>query len=583
MPKKAIKRLSNYLVIILRCLPLNQSPTNHPSGMQEMKQYHHLRNRFKNRRPLLNIVLDGFGLGKKDHTDAVFQAKTPYFDYLNQNFASTQLLTHGKNVGLPGKDDLGGSEVGHLTMGAGILIDQGSTLIGKAIKNGSFFEQPALKKALKVAKKSKLHLMGLLSDGNVHSHIDHFKAVILGAVKVGVTNCHIHILLDGRDVGIQTADIYISELEALFKDIMQSNPGWDYGIVSGGGREVITMDRDKNWEKVEAGWNTHVLGKSGNNFNSANAAVSHFRDQFENLVDQDCPPFNIYNKNEKIVQIEDDDAVLFMNFRADRALEITQAFVEKDFSGFQINHRPNIYFAGMMIYDEDNNIPENVIMTSPSVEDPFGKRILELGLNQFRLTETQKYAHVTFFFNGGYRNPLDPSKETYHLISSDKIASFAEAPRMKALEIAAQAVKFIESDEYDFGLLNFANADMVGHTGSMEAAIKAVETVDAALKTICQAMEKKGGLVVVTADHGNADEMLIINKKTAKEELSTKHSINPVPFIIFDPGYQNEYQLQKLQPDHPLNLSMIAATNFILLGLEVPEDLSPSLFDLQND
>lgn len=551
--------------------------------MQEMKQYHQLINRFKNRRPLLNVVLDGFGLGKKDHTDAVFQANTPYFDYLYKNFASTQLLTHGKNVGLPGKSDLGGSEVGHLTMGAGVLIDQGSTLINKAIINGSFFEQPALQEAFEVAQKGKLHLMGLLSDGNVHSHIDHFKAVIQASAKAGIRNCHVHILLDGRDVGIQTADIYISELESLFKDIMHGNPDWDYGIVSGGGREVITMDRDKNWEKVEVGWNTHVLGASGNNFNSANEAVSHFRNQIEKLVDQDCPPFNVVNKDGKIVQIEDDDAVLFMNFRADRAIEITQAFTEKGFSGFQIKHRPNVYFAGMMIYDEDNNIPENVIMASPSVENPFGKRILKLGLNQFRLTETQKYAHVTFFFNGGYRNPLNPEKENYHLISSDKIASFAEAPQMKALEIAAQAVKFIESEDYDFGLINFANADMVGHTGSMEAAIKAVETTDTALKSICQAMEKKGGLVVITADHGNADEMLVVNKKTGKEEVSTKHSINPVPFIIFDPGYQNEYQLRKLQPDHPLNLSMIAATNFILLGQEVPEDLSTSLFDLQND
>jgi 2,3-bisphosphoglycerate-independent phosphoglycerate mutase len=554
---------------------------NQLSGMQKMKQSHHLTNRFKNRRPLLNVVLDGFGIGKNDYTNAVFQANTPYFDYLYQNFASTQLLTHGKNVGLPGVDDLGGSEVGHLTMGAGVLIDQGSTLISKAIKDGSFFEQVVLKKAMTIASKSKLHLIGLLSDGNVHSHIDHFKAVIESAVKSGVTNCHVHILLDGRDVGIQTADIYISELELLFKNILKDHPDWDYGIVSGGGREIITMDRDKNWDKVEAGWNTHVLGKSGNNFKSANEAVSHFRNQIENLIDQDCPPFNIFNKNETLVQIEDNDAVLFLNFRADRAIEITQAFVEKDFSGFKIDHRPDVYFAGMMIYDEDNNIPENIIMQSPSVDNPFGKRILELGLKQFRLTETQKYAHVTFFFNGGYKNPLDPSQETYHLISSDKIASFAEAPQMKAMEIAAQAVDFIESDEYDFGLINFANADMVGHTGNMEAAIKAVETVDTALKMICQAMEKKGGLVVITADHGNADEMLIVNKKTGKEELSTKHSINPVPFIIFDPSYQNEYQLLKLEPDNPLNLSMIAATNFILLGQDVPEGLSPSLFEFQ--
>ncbi len=533
---------------------------------------------FENRHPLINIVLDGFGFGKKDHTDAVYQAKTPFFDQLMKNYAHTTLATHGKHVGLPGDNDLGGSEVGHLTMGAGKIIAQGSTLINNAIKDGSFFKREVLETCIEKAQKGSMHLIGLLSDGNVHSHTSHLKAVIQHAERQNISQCYVHALLDGRDVGIQTADLYIQELQDQFEKTLKKHPEWDYGIVSGGGREVITMDRDQSWEKVKRGWDTHVRGLSNNNFESALDAVTHFRNKIPDLVDQDCPPFNVYNKDHVIPTIKDDDVVIFMNFRADRAIELTRAFVEKDFNAFDTGKRPNIYFAGMMVYDEDSNTPENRLMESPSVKLPFGKRILELGLNQFRLTETQKYAHVTFFFNGGYRDPLDSTKETYHLIPSDKVKSFAEAPQMKAAEIGQKAVEFIKSGKYDYGLINFANADMVGHTGDMNASIQAVETVDAALELICKAIEEENGVALITADHGNADEMLIYNKKKQIEEISTKHSINPVPLIIFDPQYKGNYRLRKHSDQHPLNLSMIAATNFILLGLSVPEDLSPSLF-----
>ncbi len=540
-----------------------------------MNRYQALLQRFSNHRPVINIVLDGYGIGKRDHTDAIFQAATPFVDQLRSNYASTTLLTHGNHVGLPGEKDLGGSEVGHLTMGAGKNIAQGPTLITKAIADGSFVEMPVLQAAITQSRSHALHLIGLLSDGNVHSHLDHFIAVIEEAVRQQVKNCYVHALLDGRDVGIQTADLYMEQLETLFAKIRADHPDWCYGFASGGGREVITMDRDQNWAKVKKGWDTHVLGKSGQNFPNALAAIAHFREKNPELIDQDCPPFNITDQNGSIPTIADNDAVIFMNFRADRAIELTQAFTDKDFSGFPIDHRPDVYFAGMMVYDEDTNTPENRIMSSPSVPEPFGKRILELGLNQFRLAETQKYAHVTFFFNGGYRNPLDPDKEIYHLINSDKIDSFANAPEMKAVEIAAQAVTFIQSGKFDFGLINFANTDMVGHTGDMKATITAAQTVDLAVRRVCEAVVAVNGLAIITADHGNGDEMLIFNKKAGKEEISTKHSINPVPCVIFDPGYQGDYQLK---PPGECNLSMIAATNFLLLGKEIPSDINDSLF-----
>lgn len=546
-----------------------------------MNQYQSLLDRFAGRRPVINIVLDGYGIGNHDHTDAIFQAATPFVDQLRASYATTTLLTHGPHVGLPGAKDLGGSEVGHLTMGAGKIIAQGPTMITNAIQDGTFFDMPVLNEAYSRAQKNgALHLIGLLSDGNVHSHLDHFVAVIEEAARRGVKNCFVHALLDGRDVGIQSADLYVEILEKLFAGIRNEHPDWCYQFASGGGREVITMDRDQNWDKVRRGWETHVMGASGSVFPSALAAISHFREQTPDLIDQDCPPFNITAPDGSVPTINDGDTVIFMNFRADRAIELTRAFAEDGFTGFEIEHHPQIYYAGMMVYDEDSNMPENRIMSSPAVPDPFGRRILELGLRQFRLAETQKYAHVTFFYNGGYRNPLDKSMETYHLIDSDKIDSFAWAPEMKALEIAAQAVTFIQSGQFDFGLINFANTDMVGHTGDMKASIIAAQTVDIAVQQICTAIEAVNGVAVITADHGNADEMIITGKKTGAEEISTKHSINPVPFVIFDPGYKGEYRVKERSDQAPLNLSMIAATNYILLGKPVPSDLNDSLFEV---
>lgn len=542
-----------------------------------------LSQKFIGRGPLVNIILDGYGIGEATPSNAISQAHTPFLDHLIENYPNTCIKAHGRHVGLPGKTNLGGSEVGHMVMGAGRIVKQKPTKIKDSIADGSFFDSPVLKKAYQFAKNNHaLHLIGLLSDGNVHSHINNFIAIIEGAEREGISHLYLHALLDGRDVGIQTADLYIRQVETLFQEVMERNPGFDYAIASAGGRELITMDRDKDWQKVELGWKTAVLGASGTYFNSALEGITHFRKEKPDIIDQSIPPFNIRKSDGKVPRIVDGDAVINVNFRGDRAIEITRAFVEEDFNEFEILHKPKVYFAGITCYDKDLNIPENFIVTDDTVKNPFGKRILELGLSQFRVAETQKFAHITFFFNGGYKTPLDDQKEKYFLIKSDPTDTFEDKPEMKAFEIAQTTIDCIRSGEYNFGLINFANADMVGHTGNLKAAIKAVEALDTVVQQICEVIKEVGGIAVITADHGNADEMTIINKDSNQDEVSAKHSINPVPFIIYDPQYKGEYKLKQLSETQDIGLSHIAATNFVLLGQAVPEDIYPSLFKLDD-
>ena len=544
-----------------------------------MKSLKSLQQNFSGRGPLIHVVLDGWGVGAPDETNAIHQATLPVMDRLRQNFPYTQLWTHGKYVGLPSENDLGGSEVGHMTMGAGIIKQQGPTLIRKLIQSGDFFKIPALSKIIKncLNHDTPLHLLGLLSDGNIHSHLDHMQAIVRHAFQAGIRCCYVHALLDGRDVGVQSALTYTEPFEKLFAELKEQRAEIDYAFASGGGREAITMDRDNNWEKVEAGWNIHVQGKSENSFPCIKDAIEYFRIKSPGIIDQDIPGFVIVRNGKAIAPIEDNHGLIFTNFRGDRAIEFSRAILADDFPHFERPVRPQVMFAGMTQYDQDNEIPPEYLVGTPEVDDPFGKRILELGLKQFRLTETQKYPHVTFFYNGGYREPLDSSMENYHLIASDKIQSFASQPAMKAGEIRNKAVEFIRSGEYQYGLINFANADMVGHTGDFQAAVHAVETIDAALDSIVSVIDEMKGLLVITADHGNADQMLIQNSNGTME-INTKHSLNPVPFMIFDPLYNGDYHLKPFGEDFNNNLSNVAATNFILLGQSVPDDLAPPLF-----
>jgi len=541
--------------------------------LKNLQQY------FSGRGPLIHVVLDGWGVGAADETNAVNRANLPVMSRLIRGCPYTQLWTHGKYVGLPNEKDMGGSEVGHMTMGAGMVMEQGPTLIQNLLQSGEFFENPVLSRIIQncVERDTPLHLLGLLSNGNIHSHVDHTEAIIRHAFQSGIRRCYLHALLDGRDVGVQSALDFTEPFEKLFSELKGQRPGIDYAFASGGGREVITMDRDNNWEKIETGWQIHVHGQSENQFPSIRDAIEHFRKQNPEIIDQDIPGFVIIRNGEAVGRIEDLHALIFTNFRGDRATEFSQAVLADDFSYFERYRCPEVLFAGMTQYDQDNQIPPDYLVGTPVVEEPFGKRILELGLKQFRLSETQKFAHVTFFYNGGYREPLDPLQENYHLIASDKIPSFAERPAMKAPGISKKAVEFINSGEYQYGLINFANADMVGHTGDFQATVRAVEAVDAALDNIVRAIDAVNGLLVITADHGNADEMLISNQNGTLA-ISTKHSLNPVPFLIYDPLYNGDYRLKPFGQDYNNNLSNIAATNFLLLGQAVPDDLAPSLF-----
>ena len=542
--------------------------------LKNLQQY------FSGRGPLIHVVLDGWGVGAADETNAVNKANLPVMSRLIRGCPYTQLWTHGKYVGLPNEKDMGGSEVGHMTMGAGMVMEQGPTLIQNLLQSGEFFENPVLSRIIQncVERDTPLHLLGLLSNGNIHSHVDHTEAIIRHAFQSGIRRCYLHALLDGRDAGVQSALDFTEPFEKLFSELKGQRPGIDYAFASGGGREVITMDRDNNWEKIETGWQIHVQGQSENQFPSIRDAIEHFRKQNPEIIDQDIPGFVIIRNGEAVGRIEDQHALIFTNFRGDRATQFSRAFLADEFPYFERYRCPEVLFAGMTQYDQDNQIPPDYLVGTPVVEEPFGKRILELGLKQFRLSETQKFAHVTFFYNGGYREPLDPLKENYHFIASDKIPSFAERPAMKASGISKKAVEFINSGEYQYGLINFANADMVGHTGDFQATVRAVEAVDSALDNIVRAIDAVNGLLVITADHGNADEMLISNQNGTLE-ISAKHSLNPVPFLIYDPLYNGDYRLKPFGQDYNNNLSNIAATNFLLLGQAVPDDLAPSLFE----
>ena len=543
-------------------------------SLKNLQQY------FSGRGPLIHVVLDGWGVGAADETNAVNRANLPVISRLIRGCPYTQLWTHGKYVGLPNEKDLGGSEVGHMTMGAGMVMEQGPTLIQNLLQSGEFFENPVLSRIIQncVEHDTPLHLLGLLSNGNIHSHVDHTEAIIRHAFQSGIRRCYLHALLDGRDAGVQSALDFTEPFEKLFSELKGQRPGIDYAFASGGGREVITMDRDNNWKKIETGWRIHVQGQSENQFPSIRDAIEYFRKQNPEIIDQDIPGFVIIRNGEAVSRIEDQHALIFTNFRGDRATQFSRAFLADEFPYFERYRCPEVLFAGMTQYDQDNQIPPDYLVGTPVVEEPFGKRILELGLKQFRLSETQKFAHVTFFYNGGYREPLDPLKENYHFIASDKIPSFAERPAMKASGISKKAVEFINSGEYQYGLINFANADMVGHTGDFQATVRAVEAVDSALDNIVRAIDAVNGLLVITADHGNADEMLISNQNGTLE-ISAKHSLNPVPFLIYDPLYNGDYRLKPFGQEYNNNLSNIAATNFLLLGQAVPDDLAPSLFE----
>ena len=520
--------------------------------------------------------MDGVGIGSSDHGDAVHLAHTPTLDWLRTLRSSTTLCAHGKAVGMPTDKDMGNSEVGHNALGAGRIFDQGAKLVSNAIETGSLFRGQVWNDAVARVRASgqPLHFMGLLSDGNVHSHIDHLIAMLRVAAEQKVKSARIHMLADGRDVPARSVLTYIDQLEQVLGELRDS--GLDYRIASGGGRMHITMDRyEAEWPMVERGWNTHVHGQ-GRQFPSARVAIETLYEENPELGDQFLPAFVIADKGEPVGPIRDGAAVLFFNFRGDRALEISRAFEEDGLEAFDRGQRPDVLFAGMMQYDGDLAIPQRFLVAPPAIDGTMGELLAGVGKRQLALAETQKYGHVTYFWNGNRTDAFDPKLETYVEIPSD-VVPFEQRPWMKAAEVTDRLIQEIRSGSFDFGRVNYANGDMVGHTGEVAATRIAVEVVDQCLARLVPEIRKVGGVLVVTADHGNADQMFDRNKD-GSERPRTSHSLNPVPMVVFDPNAPEQAPAVKTaDPASPFTLGHVASTCLELMGYAVPEGLLPSV------
>ncbi len=522
--------------------------------------------------PLLLIIMDGMGNGKEYDGNAVWLANTPVLDKLKQGALVTELQAHGEAVGLPTNQDMGNSEVGHNALGAGRVIAQGAKRANLAIASEDIYKSTLWQKTVERGKSGHtIHFLGLLSDGNVHSNIKHLFAMVKKCADAGINVLRIHALLDGRDVDEKSALEYIRPTEELLKKLREEK-GVDYKIASGGGRMVTTMDRyNADWDVVKRGYDAHVHGK-GRKFESASQAIQTFYDEDPEITDQYLSQFVVVDKDKKPVgRITDGDVVINYNFRGDRAIEISRAFEENGFNEFDRGDAPDVLYIGMMEYDGDLHIPKNYFVSPPEVENTVSEYLCAAQIHSFAISETQKFGHVTYFWNGNRSGYIDKSLEQYVEIPSDKI-QFDKKPKMKAEEITDKTIELLKSGKYRFGRLNFANGDMVGHTGIIKAAITAVETVDNCVGRLLHTIDELDGIAIITSDHGNADEMLSI--KNGKKTVKTAHSLNPVPFIIYDPGYKNDYRMADLK--NP-GLANVAATILNLLGIEKPENYNESL------
>ena len=509
-------------------------------------------------KPIVLVIMDGVGKGDGGSGDAVVVAKTPTLDNLLATCPHTYLKAHGTAVGLPSDEDMGNSEVGHNALGCGQVYSQGAKLVGESIENGVLFASATWKELIANAQDKTLHFMGLLSDGNVHSNIHHLIALLKQAYAEGVKKVRCHILLDGRDVPATSAPEYVQMLEDVLSDL--NAKGVDYAIASGGGRMQVTMDRyEANWGMVEKGWRTHVQGE-GRMFPNALSAIETFRAE-TGCIDQDLPAFVIERDGAPVGKIENGDSVILFNFRGDRAQEISIAFDRKEFDKFDRPGYTGVKFAGMLQYDGDLNIPENYLVQPPVITNTLTEVMVAAGINEYAVSETQKYGHVTYFWNGNRSGKVCEALETYEEIPSDVIP-FEQAPAMKSKEITEKMVQAMASGKYQFLRCNFPNGDMVGHTGVMEAVVYAMECVDNGLKAILEAADKYGYTVLITADHGNADQMT--ETKKGKTSVRTAHSLNPVPFIIYDNSRTWEIK------DGAYGLANVAPTVVKMMGLTAP-------------
>ena len=515
-----------------------------------------------NKRPVVLVVMDGVGKTDKDlgGGNMVLHAHTPTLDEMSRLFPNTTIQAHGTAVGLPSDDDMGNSEVGHNALGCGQIYAQGAKLVNESIESGKLFASATWKEltANCVNKNSTMHFIGLLSDGNVHSNISHLKALIKNAKEQGVKTVRVHALLDGRDVPATSALQYVDDIEAFMAGL--NDASFNARIASGGGRMKVTMDRyQANWPMVELGWKTHVKGE-GRMFESARQAVEVYREE-TGAIDQDLPAFVIGKDGRPVGPITDGDSVVLFNFRGDRALELSMAFDYDDFDHFNRGPRPNVLYAGMLQYDGDLKLPKRFLVDPPSIHNTLSEVLVAAGIPQYAVSETQKYGHVTYFWNGNRSEKFSEELETFVEVPSD-VRSFDEAPWMKAAEITDKLIEAIESGKYGFLRCNYPNGDMVGHTGNMDATRIGVESVDLELRRVWEACKAHGCLLMVTADHGNSDEMLQ-KAKDGSLQPKTAHSLNPVPFIVCD---------EKLAlKDGKFGLANVAPTVLQAMELKAPD------------
>ena len=538
---------------------------------------------------LLLVILDGVGLyrGRADGYDgnAFDIAATPNLDRMfSEAPVFLELKAHGTAVGLPSENDMGNSEVGHNAIGAGRVFEQGAKLVSQAISSGSIFEGQTWQRLVENVKAndSQFHLIGLLSDGNVHSHIDHVEALIRYLAIEGVRRVRVHALADGRDVDPVSYDFYLKNLERILEEVR--NDGTDARVASGGGRMQITMDRyQADWEMVRRGWTTHVAGE-GRGFTSAAEAVEVLRSETPGVIDQDLAPFVIIDSDGLPVgPVGDGDSVVFFNFRGDRAIEISRAFAESDFEIFERAPNPEVLYAGMMEYDGDLNIPPLFLVSPPAISRTLSEYLVHNGVNQLAVAETQKFGHVTYFWNGNNSVPFDAALEDWIEVPSDNV-SFDKKPEMKAHEVCEEVVKDLETKVHKFIRVNFANGDMVGHTGSLEAAVQAMEVVDECMGRIEAAVKESGATMVVTADHGNLDMMWEIDRGTGLTKLDgdgnpvikTSHTLSAVPWCLVGAD-ANRFRINT-SVGAP-GLANIATTLLTLLGFKAPSDYLPSLVE----
>jgi 2,3-bisphosphoglycerate-independent phosphoglycerate mutase len=520
--------------------------------------------------PVVLIIMDGVGIGSHDERDGVYIANTPVLDSLMQESLVMELNAHGKAVGLPSDDDMGNSEVGHNALGAGRVFAQGARLVNEALASGEAFRGKAWSELMARADKGgTLHFIGLVSDGNVHSHINQLYALLEACAAQNVQRVRVHALLDGRDVAPKSALDFIMPLEEKLAEL--SRDGRDYRIASGGGRMITTMDRyNANWEVVRYGWNAHVLGQ-GRPFVSAGAAIQTYYDEDPSISDQYMESFVVVENGAPVGTIEDGDGVVFFNFRGDRAIEISRTFEEDDFTIFDRVRRPEVFYAGLMQYDGDAHIPANYLVEPPAIDNTLSEYLCAAGVTSYAISETQKFGHVTYFWNGNRSGYIDKNLESYEEVGSD-LVPFDQRPWMKAAEITDKVIAQLRGGKAKFIRLNFANCDMVGHTGVPEAIRIAVETVDMCLSRLLKEVKRAGGVAVITADHGNADCMW--TEKKGKRTPMVAHTLNPVPFIVKD--FSEANGLVKAGVANG-GLANVAATICVLLGFAPPKEYEPSL------